>query len=39
MRGRSYEDLEPHAKAIYTAIEKLGEMVAIPIDNYRRAMR
>ena len=34
-----YEDLEPHAKAIYTAIEKLGEMAAIPIDNYRRAMR
>lgn len=34
-----YEDLEPHAKSIYAAIVKLGNEAAIPIDNYRRALR
>jgi hypothetical protein len=34
-----YYMLQPHARAIYTAIEKLCMSALIPIDNARRAER
>lgn len=39
LANASFEDLQPHAAAIYDALEAVGEEALIPIDNRRKAQR